>query len=125
MKLLLDTCALIWWTLDQEKLSTDTLMTLNKNELLLSSISIWEVGIKIKNNKLNIGMDIQTYVDRLKELSMLKIIPVNEEIWLKNLELDWAHKDPADRAIVATASLYQAWIVTTDQTICSYYDKIL
>jgi PIN domain nuclease of toxin-antitoxin system len=125
MKILLDTCALIWWTLDQRQLPNQVLQTLNENDLLISSISIWEVGLKIKNKKLDIGMSIQTYTDKLKELSTLHIIPINEIIWLKNLELSWEHKDPADRTVVATASLKDCWIVTSDQVISSFYNKII
>lgn len=125
MKLLLDTCALIWWTLDQAQLSPETLAVLNKSdEIFLSSISIWEVAIKIKNKKIDIGMDIQSYVEKLKEVSTLQMIPVTEDIWLKNIMLDWEHKDPADRTIVATAYLAQCAIVTTDQKIRSFYPKI-
>ena len=124
MKFLLDTCALIWWTLDQAKLPAATLDTLNEGEILLSSISIWEVGIKIKNKKLDIGLPLEVYVKKLKEISMLEILPVTEEIWLKNIELPWDHKDPADRTIVATAALSNCFIVTTDHLIKNFYPKI-
>ncbi len=125
MKILLDTCAILWWTLDQRQLPSQLLLKLNQNDLFISSISIWEIGLKIKNKKLDIEMNIQTYTDKLKEISTLQIIPINETIWLKNLELSWDHKDPADRTIVATAFLNDCWIVTSDQKISSFYKKIL
>lgn len=124
MKLILDTCALVWWTLDQKQLPTNTLETLNNNPLLVSSISIWEVGLKIKNKKLGIGMSIEHYVNQLKELNNLHIVPIDEQIWIKNLALPWEHKDPADRTIVATAFLNDCEVVTTDKEITSYYKRI-
>lgn len=125
MRLLLDTCALIWWTLDQPQFSQEALAILNtSDELYLSSISIWEVGIKIKNKKIDIGMSIQSYADKLKDLPALHIVPVTEDIWVKNVKLDWDHKDPADRTIVATAYSMHCTIVTTDLKIKSYYPKI-
>jgi PIN domain nuclease of toxin-antitoxin system len=124
MKLLLDTCALIWWTLDQKKISASTLAVLNNSEMLLSSISIWEVGIKIKNKKLDIGMSIDVYAEKLTELSTIQILPVTDKIWVKNLGLKWEHRDPADRTIVATAMIQDCWIVTTDQIIRDYYPRI-
>jgi PIN domain nuclease of toxin-antitoxin system len=91
----------------------------------VSSISIWEVGLKIKNKKLDIGMRIQQYVEKLKQLGAhLQTVPIDESLWITNLELPWEHKDHADRTIVATAHLFDAWIVTTDQEIQSYYKKI-
>jgi PIN domain nuclease of toxin-antitoxin system len=124
VKLVLDTCALIWWTLDQQQLSDKVLAVLNEHEVYASSISIWEVGVKVKNKKLDIGMNIKTYLDKLHEISTLKILPVTEEIWVSNLNLLWEHRDPADRTIVATAELTKSWIVTSDQMITSFYSKI-
>ena len=124
MKLLLDTCALIWWTLDQSQLPIKVLTAVNEYDVHVSSISIWEIGVKIKNKKLDIGMSIKEYLDKLHELSTLKILPVNETIWMENLHLSWDHKDPADRTIVATAELMQSYIVTSDQIIATFYSKI-
>jgi PIN domain nuclease of toxin-antitoxin system len=124
MKLLLDTCALIWWTLDREKLSDAAAKAINadqREDLYISSISIWEIGIKIKNGKLDMGTDISDYTKRLAQLGRLSIIPVNEDIWIKNLELDWTHRDPADRTIVATAELHKLAIITADSIIAEYY----
>lgn len=37
--------------------------------------------------------------------------------WLKSLELEWEHRDPADRVIVATALLRGTPLVTADDQI--------
>ncbi|MCX7114536.1 MAG: type II toxin-antitoxin system VapC family toxin [Gammaproteobacteria bacterium] len=124
MKLLLDTCALLWWTLDQQQLPTSTLTVLNNSEMLVSSISIWELGIKIKNKKLDIGMTIEVYAEKLTELSTMQILPVTDKLWIKNLGLEWEHRDPADRTIVATAMIHDCWIVTTDHIIRDFYPRI-
>lgn len=124
--ILLDTCALIWWTLDPKKLSskaTEACQKMERNEGIISSISIWEIGIKIKNNKLDIGMSIEKYTELLSMLGYLKIIPVDEKIWMRNLSLNWKHLDPADRTIVATAMIHRASIVTADEQIQHFYEK--
>ena len=110
--------------MDQQQLSSTLLKTLNTQELHISSISIWEIGVKIKNKKLDIGMSIKTYLDKLRELSSLKILAVTEDIWIHNLSLSWEHRDLADRTIVATADLIQSRIVTSDQAITAFYPKI-
>ena len=122
---MLDTCALIWWTLDQQQLSSHVLSMLNEQPLYLSSISLWEVGIKIKRGKLNLGINIETYLEKLHELTTLTILPVTDEIWVRNVALDWEHRDPADRTIVATAQLTQSSIVTSDAIISGFYPKIV
>lgn len=124
MKLLLDTCALIWWTLDPAQLTKKIIKKINEENIYISSISVWEVGLKIKNNVLDIGMSIETYLLKLKELGNLTIVPVDEHIWILNLALQWNHKDPADRTIVATAQINNCHIVTTDHAITKFYKKI-
>lgn len=64
---LLDTCALIWWTLDPGKLSETAAGYCNdivETGALISSISIWEIGIKIKKGSLDLGVGLEEYVTR-------------------------------------------------------------
>lgn len=120
MKVLLDSHTLLWWTLDPKRLSPNARKICRgfENEAgLVSAISVWELGIKIKRGKLDIGMPIETYADRLARLKDLEILPVTTAIWLKNLELNWDHRDPADRTIVATALIHDAALLTRDTVI--------
>lgn len=126
MAYVLDTCALIWWTLDPGQLSKkaeQACLKMAKEEGFISSISLWELGIKIKNKKIDIGMEIETYVSKLEQISYLTILPVDTTLWLKNLSLDWKHKDPADRTIVATALQRKAKLITKDETIRDFYSN--
>jgi PIN domain nuclease of toxin-antitoxin system len=125
---LLDTCALLWWTLDPEKLSPKAAKVCDRIATkggVVSSISIWEIGIKIKKGELEIGLPLEDYVGRLKQLSGLEIVPVDEIIWMRGLDLDWKHRDPADRTIVATASLRKIPIVTCDEDIQKFYRRVI
>jgi PIN domain nuclease of toxin-antitoxin system len=125
---LLDTCALVWWTLDPKRLSARAKEACDNIKIegaIISSISIWELGIKLKRGKLEINISLEEYVNRLKQLGTLKIIPVDETIWIKNLSLDWTHRDPADRTIVATAQLKNLPIITKDDFIRGYYAHII
>jgi PIN domain nuclease of toxin-antitoxin system len=60
MTFVLDTCALIWWSLDPEKLSPQAKLSCEEMEQekngLVASISLWEIAIKIKNKKLDLGV---------------------------------------------------------------------
>ena len=125
---LLDTCTLLWWTLDPGKLSSRAKEACDNIKIVgavISSISIWELGIKLKRGKLEINISLEEYVKRLKKLGTLEIIPIDEIIWLKNLALDWPHRDPADRTIVATAQLKNLPIITRDKFISDYYPHII
>ena len=120
--IVLDTSALIFWTLDPSRLSTRAVEHIvGAKRKVVSSISIWEIGLKVKQEKLEIPLPINEYVDKLKTVEGVEIVPVDERIWLKNLELDWDHKDPADRTIVATAMLLSSPLVTPDRIIKQFY----
>ena len=126
-RFLLDTCSLLWWTLDQESLSKkawQACQTFSKEPACVSSISIWEIGIKIKNKKLDLGMTFEEYTQKIRRASDLRILSVGTETWIKNIALDWDHKDPADRTIVATAYLNSCHIITKDLRIREFYSKV-
>lgn len=127
--ILLDTCALLWWTLSPERLSdtaTSACAKIADRGGFISSITVWEVGIKWRRNKIDLaGMDILEYVRRLQETKGLEIIPVSESIWAANIMLDWEHRDPADRTIVATATMHNLPIVTKDDNIADFYDRVI
>ncbi len=123
---LLDTCALLWWTLDPERLSATAQQicaAIPTEGGFVSSISIWEIWIKQKKGTLEIRESLAGYVDRLKSLGCIEIVPVDEQIWLENIQLDWDHSDPADRTIVATALTKNLAILTKDQIILDFYPK--
>ena len=129
MKIVLDTCALIWWSLDPDKLSTtakDACREMEKKKNgLVPSISIWEIAIKIKNKKLDLGVDLERYVATLKKSDVVQIVPIDEDIWLKSVSLDWTHRDPADRVVVALAKITQSAIITSDRQVKSFYSKVI
>ncbi|MGC1308123.1 MAG: type II toxin-antitoxin system VapC family toxin [Phormidesmis sp.] len=129
MTIVLDTCALIWWSLEPEKLSEAAKQACHQMEKdksgLVPSISIWEIAIKIKNKKLDLGVDIDTYLGALKQSNVVRIVPIDEDIWVKSVRLTWTHRDPADRVVVAMAEVYQASLITSDKTIRDFYSNVI
>ncbi|MEA5549908.1 PIN domain-containing protein [Anabaena cylindrica UHCC 0172] len=55
----------------------------------------------------------------------IKIIPIDENLWLESVALEWSHKDPADRVIVALAKKYQADLITSDKIIMGFYNSVI
>lgn len=121
--ILLDTCSLIWWTLFPDELSksaTEACGRIPHDGATISSISIWEIGVAIRRKRLDVGTTLETYTKRVRQLG-IEIIAVDENIWIENLSLDWEHRDPADRTIVATAKLRKLSIVTSDKHIRKFF----
>lgn len=118
--ILLDTHALLWWALDPARLSRRAANTCRKMERdggYASSISVWELGIKIQRGKLEIGLDLDEFVLRLRRSGVVELLAVDTSVWLRSLSLDWEHRDPADRVIAATAILEGLPILTKDRLL--------
>ena len=120
----LDTGALIYWSLDPERLSSAAAAAIAAAEQkIASSISIWEIGQKVKRRELALPLRLSDYVDRLGQVEVLQIVPVDEKCWMRSLILDWDHSDIADRAIVATAMLYACDLVSSDAQVQAFYSR--
>ena len=50
-----------------------------------------------------------------------EIISIDVSLWVDSVNLDWEHKDPVDRVVVALASQYQAQLITKDTAIRDFY----
>jgi PIN domain nuclease of toxin-antitoxin system len=129
MTVVLDTCALIWWSLDPDRLSQRAKEACQQMERekngLVPSTAIWEIAIKIKNNKLDLGVSIDDYIATLKKSNVIQILPIDGDIWLESVKLEWEHRDPADRVVVAIAQRNQAAIITADRKIASFYSLVI
>jgi len=124
--ILLDTSAVVYATVDSAKLSVRAMQAIEQaDQIFISSISIWEIGLKVNQRKLILPLSVQELVTRLKEIKRVAIVPVTEITWLKNVDLEWSHKDPADRTIVATALLLSCPLVSNDSRIQQFYPQTL
>ena len=126
MMVVLDTSAVIYWTLDQEKLSPNAAQAIERAEkLLASSISVWEIAVKVRNNKLIIPLPIEEYAERLSKVDKLEFLAVDVPTWLASVALEWEHRDPADRVIVATSKLLGFPLITSDRRIREYFPSAI
>ena len=120
--IVLDTSTLLFWTFAPEKLSANALEAMETSPTyVVNAVSIWEIGWKMRRGKLALPMSIRAYVGHLLETERIEIHPTELEIWLQSMEMDWEHKDPADRIIVATAKVLGCPLVTSDRRIREFY----
>ena len=120
--IVLDASALLYWTLDPAQLSVKARQEIDQAErIVISSISVWEIALKVKRGRLAIPLPIADYVERLQQMDRLEILPVDVQTWLDNLDLPWEHRDPADRTVVALATRLGCPLVASDRAIADYY----
>jgi len=118
--ILLDTHALLWWALDPGKLSTTAATVTSRMEQdggFASSISLWELGVKVRNGTLELPITVDELARRIERGGVVDLLPVDTTTWLRSLSLERALRDPADRVIVASALLAEVPILTKDRTL--------
>ena len=121
-----DTSALFFWTLDPARLTETAGRTIDSaNRVIISSISIWEIALKVRRGALQIRIPVNAYVAELEKIASLEIIPVDTRTWLDSVALEWEHRDPADRVIVSLARQLRCPLVSSDRVIRAFYEDTL
>ena len=124
--IVIDTHILVWWVSGVETLSTAAKKAIkntlsNGGEVLVSSISAWEIAMLVEKGRLVLSMDVESWLDEVSQIDGVRLLPVDNEIGVKSTALPGEfHKDPADRMIVATARKLAVPLVTADEKILQY-----
>ena len=123
MRLLLDSCAVVWWLNGPEMLSDParTAIASPANQVFVSAASMWELGLKIAKGKLRMPAGI------LGALNTDGILALNItcEHAEASLTLPPIHGDPFDRLIVAQAMAEEMIIVSRDDMISQYPVRVI
>ena len=121
MRLLLDTHVLLWATLKPELLPQRLTFQLLKPEhtLILSAATAWELSIKHHLGKLPEAAPLLAFTDVARQLGA-DVLSISVAHAVQAGALDWAHRDPFDRMLVAQAQLEGCQLVTLDDHIRAF-----
>lgn len=119
MRLLLDTHVWLWALLEPTRLSQRVSAALQDpaNELWLSPISTWEVLVLVSKGRVELDGDPAAWVRGALRSVPFKEAPLTHEVAMRSNRMDLPHRDPADRFIAATASVYDLTLVTADERL--------
>lgn len=122
MKLLLDTCAFLWFIRGDPNLSQIALQEIQApgNVCYVSIASLWEMAIKAGLGRLQLNMTMPELVrDHVKAnaMSVLSIKPTHLECQ-RNLPLH--HRDPFDRLLLAQALTDHLTLISCDHRFPQY-----
>ncbi len=122
MRLLLDTHTFIWWDSEPAKLSPQALALCQdqRNVLLLSVVSLWEMQIKLQLGKLRLGMRLKDIVETQQQINNIEILPITLPHVLALESLPPHHRDPFDRLLIAQAIVEGALLVSGDPNVAKY-----
>ncbi len=118
MKVLLDTCAFLWWDSSDSRLPKAFRAAIASpgNQVFVSAATAWEIGLKRASGKLAYEGPVGKAIEAHGFLSL----PVSVE------HAEWAgslpqlHRDPFDRLLVAQAQLEGLILVSVDEQILRY-----
>ena len=123
MKILLDTCAILWAVAEPDKITkhTQDLFKLDSTEVFVSPISSAEIACAVEKNRIELDRHWKPWFRYYVELNGWTVVPIDLDIMEEAYSLpDEFHNDPADRLIAATARLNSMTIVTADKKILDY-----
>ena len=123
MNYLLDTHILLWAFFETDKL-TDRVRQIianRDNRIFVSSISFWEISIKVNTGKLRIGT---TSIDALPEVcegAGFDVLPLSAIEASSFHQLTATHhKDPFDRMLVWQAISNRHTLISDDENVRKY-----
>lgn len=124
-KILLDTHIWIWLMLGDAKLNnsfkTAIEQTIEDEHILISAISIWELGMLVERNRIALDRDILEWTEEALNTPGFNLVPLSPRIAIQSTRLpESLHGDPADRILIATAHESNAILVTHDQKLLAY-----
>ena len=122
MKLLLDTCALIWFFAGSDRISNQlqSLLTDPENDVRVSDVSTLELVIKYQLGKLGWKQPPSRLLPDLIHKHRLNSEPLTAQAiyYLEGLPL--LHRDPFDRLLIVQAVTSSCLLVTSDPLIRQY-----
>lgn len=116
--ILLDTNALLWLVSTPDTIAPSIRETLadQTNELIVSAASAWEVAIKTRIGRLHGGPLLSAWDETLASMNAADLAIDSADTVLAG-QLNWNHKDPFDRMIIAQAARRGLTIATSDARI--------
>lgn len=127
MRLLLDTHALIWWWTDDPQLSVNArgLIADERNEIMVSAASVWEIATKQRHGKLGLPLLTLRRHQDLLVADGFSPLSISAAHALKAGAYPQPHGDPFDRMLAAQSQLEGVALVSKDRALRQFDIEIL
>ena len=115
---LLDTNALLWLVRSPEQVAPQALAVVEDpaNDLFVSAASAWEISIKTRLGRLDGSGILSSWKETLESMAAQELAMDSADATLAG-QLNWDHRDPFDRMIVAQATRRGLAIATSDRVL--------
>jgi len=118
VKYLLDTHLLLWWLTNSPLLPGQAreLIADPNNTIFVSAVSHWEIWLKSSIGKLRVPSG---FAQKL-EAERFESLPLRAEHTPTLAMLEWHHRDPFDRMLIAQARIEKLILLTADKALGAY-----
>ena len=121
---LLDTHIILWFFQGNLGLPKDICTIIETKRCFYSHISLWEIAIKQKLNKLDPSFTIPELEFMCMKANM-NAVPISSDCIEMTKSLPLIHRDPFDRLLIAQAKASDLTLITKDMFIPQYNVKTL
>ncbi|MES2753455.1 MAG: type II toxin-antitoxin system VapC family toxin [Pseudomonadota bacterium] len=122
--ILIDTHVLIWHIEGHAGLGQRARVLIEtarrEDGVLISAISAWEIVQLVTGRRLILSRESSDWIAGVMSLSGYQWSSVDANIAMRAAGMEWPHRDPADRFLVATAQLLRTPLLTADRGILEY-----
>lgn len=118
--MVIDSHAIVWWLEETPRLSKRAAGIFlggpdSAIPLLIAPVTFWEMRLKEKRGHFLPKTPVSEWPSLIAKIPWIEIVDTDSAIWLAAAELEWAHRDPADRIIAATALARGVPVLTKDR----------
>jgi PIN domain nuclease of toxin-antitoxin system len=122
-RFLLDTNIVIWLSEDNPRINQiKPLLFSDKMQIFISTVSWWEITIKIKQKKYKPVLDeLRFFAEKANYLEL----PITNAYIDTYLKLPQLHKDPFDHMLLAQAITSPMRLITSDSLLAEYSSLVM
>lgn len=91
-----------------------------ENDLAISAASLWEIAIKTSLGKLELLSPFSQLIPSQLEKNSIAILPIELSHLTEIINLEFHHRDPFDRLIIAQGITEKIPIITSDAVFARY-----
>jgi PIN domain nuclease of toxin-antitoxin system len=129
MKLLLDTHTFIWALEKPTELNKTTYELISdlQNEIFVSSVSLWELAIKVNIAKIKLSKPLDIFIDSERKIAKIKVLNYDlshikhyASLPIPKLTANTEHRDPFDRMIICQSIVEKIPVISKDSKFGLY-----
>jgi PIN domain nuclease of toxin-antitoxin system len=114
---LLDTHIWIWIHRAPDNIPLGIVNALRQEPLCISSISVWEALMALEKGRVTSSLSPERTTQSWLDSNPISVVPIGVEVATLARTLQFAHSDPADRFIAATAYHLNCQLATVDEQL--------